>query len=136
MLIAFLYLIGCQLIGELVREVTGLPIPGPVIGMFLLAAMLVIGGGKDSDPVPCDLERTAGTLIHLMGLLFVPAGVGIIAEAPLLREEWLPILAALLGSTVLSIAVTGAVMHWTVRLSGMSKSSVGIVKALGRTYHE
>ena len=132
MLIAFLYLIGCQLIGELVREVTDLPIPGPVIGMFLLATMLIIGGGKDSDRVPCDLERTAGTLIHLMRLLFVPAGVGIIAEAPLLREEWLPILAALIGSTVLSIAVTGAVMHWTMRSSGTSKSTAGTLRALGR----
>jgi len=132
MLIAFLYLIGCQFIGELVREMTDLPIPGPVIGMFLLATLLVVGGGKDSDPVPCDLERTAGTLIHLMGLLFVPAGVGIIAEAPLLREEWLPILAALLGSTVLSIAVTGAVMHWTMRSSGTSKSTAGTLRTLGR----
>jgi len=52
-----------------------------------------------------------------MGLLFVPAGVGIIAEAGLLRQQWLPIVAALLGSTVLSIAVTGLVMHWLTRSS-------------------
>jgi len=39
MLTAFLYLIGCQLIGELIREMFHLPIPGPVIGMFLLAAL-------------------------------------------------------------------------------------------------
>jgi hypothetical protein len=30
-----------------------------------------------------------------------------------LRAEWLPILAGLIGSTVLSLAVTGLVMHWT-----------------------
>ena len=50
-----------------------------------------------------------------MGLLFVPAGVGIVAEAGLVRKEWLPIAAGLIGSTVLSLAVTGLVMHWTTR---------------------
>jgi LrgA family len=54
-------------------------------------------------------------LISHVGLLFVPAGVGVIAEAGLLREEWLPIVAGLIGSTILSLAVTGLVMHWTTR---------------------
>jgi putative effector of murein hydrolase LrgA (UPF0299 family) len=114
---AFLCLIGCELIGEFVREAANLPIPGPVIGMFLLAAILAVGNERFDKSVPPALERTAETLIALMGLLFVPAGVGIIAETGLLRQAWLPILAALLGSTVLSVAVTGMVMHWTMRPS-------------------
>jgi len=111
MLFALLCLIGCQLIGELAREVFHLPMPGPVIGLFLLATILVIRGGKAERPVPPALEKTAETLIAVMGLLFVPAGVGVLAEAELLRQEWLPIIVALFGSTVLSIAVTGLVMH-------------------------
>ena len=58
------------------------------------------------------LGNTAETLIGHMGLLFVPAGVGIITELGVLRAEWLPITAGLIGSTVLSLAVTGLVMHW------------------------
>jgi len=34
-----------------------------------------------------------------------------IVEADLLREEWNPILVALVGSTVPSVAVTGILMH-------------------------
>jgi holin-like protein len=129
MLTAILCLIGFQLIGETVREVFHLPIPGPLIGMFLLAAMLALRGGKPDRAIPASLERTAEVLIRHMGLLFVPAGVGIIAEAGLLRQQWLSIVAALLGSTVLSIAVTGLAMYWVTRWSEASgKTSVSLVE--------
>ena len=49
-----------------------------------------------------------------MGLYFVPAGVGVITQAHLLRREWLPILCAVAGSTLLSIAVTGLAMRLTL----------------------
>jgi holin-like protein len=134
---ALLILIGCQLIGEVLRTVLHLPIPGPVIGMFVLAAVLAgrqsggrqsggrqsggrqSGGGQSGgsgDPAaPSPLQRTADALIAHMGLLFVPAGVGVIAQAGLLRTQWFPIVAALVGSTVLSLIVTGLMMHWTGR---------------------
>ena len=113
---AVLILIGCQLLGELIREAFSLPIPGPVVGMFFLAAVLVLRGrNTNNETTPSSLEKTAETLISHMGLLFVPAGVGIIAEAGLLRQEWLPIIAAVIGSTILSVAVTGLVMHWISR---------------------
>jgi holin-like protein len=117
---AFLILFACQLVGEALREILELPIPGPVIGMFLLAVALCLAERDKKRKASrgdkrLSLERTAETLISNMGLLFVPAGVGIIAEADLLRQEWLPIVAALVGSTLLSILVTGFVMHRVVR---------------------
>jgi holin-like protein len=118
MLTALSALIGCQLAGELVRSSLSLPVPGPVIGMFMLAAVLALRSRQRRtsengfDPM---LERTAETLIGSMGLLFVPAGVGIISEAGLLRQEWLPIVAALFGSTILGLLATGLVMHWANR---------------------
>jgi len=67
-----------------------------------------------------------------MGLLFVPAGVGIIATASLLRQEWLPIVAGLIGSTVLSLAVTGLVMHWTSRSRSTPQSELTRATELAR----
>lgn len=127
---AFLILIGCQLVGEFAADALHLPIPGPVVGLFALAATLALRGRGHSDhsaskSIPLGLEQTSEALIGLMGVLFVPAGVGIIAEAHLLKEEWLPILAAVLGSTILSVAVTGAVMHWTLRASEMREAHGG-----------
>jgi holin-like protein len=118
MLIALLTLIGCQFAGELLRSALALPVPGPVIGMFLLAAALAVRSRTtktSENGFGHTLERTSETLIASMGLLFVPAGVGIISEAGLLRQEWLPIVAALFGSTILGLVVTGLVMHWTSR---------------------
>ena len=116
MIAAFLLLIAFDLVGELVRSSLDLPIPGPVIGRFVLAAILTTRKDRTDVPaIPESLGRTAEGLINHMGLLFVPAGVGIIAEAGFLHAQWLPILAGLVGSTVLSLAVTGLVMHWTAR---------------------
>ena len=116
MLLAILVLLGCQLVGEALRDLLGLPVPGAVVGMFLLAVVLACRG-RGPRRIPVALETTADMLISVMGLLFVPAGVGIIAEAPLLGQQWIPILAAVIGSTVLSLAVTGVVMHGVMRWS-------------------
>ena len=107
MLAAFALLITCQLAGELLRGALGLPLPGPVIGLLLLTALLVQRGAAQETP----LSRVAAGLIGNMGLLFVPAGVGIIAQLGLLRHDWLPILAGLVVSTVAGLVVTGLVMH-------------------------
>jgi holin-like protein len=40
MIAALLLLIVCELVGEVVRNALGLPVPGSVIGMFCLAALL------------------------------------------------------------------------------------------------
>ena len=103
----------CQLIGEVIVRLTHLPVPGPVIGMGLLFAALVIRGGP-----PSPLERTADGLLSHLSLLFVPAGVGIMLHLGLILSQWLPIAAALIGSTALTIGATGLVMQ---RLAARSR---------------
>jgi len=133
MIAALLTLTACELVGEVVREIFALPVPGPVVGMFFLAAILVFRKDQPNAPaIPVPLARAAETLIDHMGLLFVPAGVGIIATASLLRQEWLPIVAGLIGSTVLSLAVTGLVMHWTSRSRSTPQSELTRATELAR----
>jgi holin-like protein len=118
MAMSFLILIGCQLIGEVLRRVLQLPLPGPVIGMLLLATVLAIVGNDRRGNVEdaSQLARTANALIANMGLLFVPAGVGVIVEFGVLRQNWVPILIGLFLSTILGLIVTGLVMHHVGRL--------------------
>jgi putative effector of murein hydrolase LrgA (UPF0299 family) len=95
--------------------------------MLLLAAALALRdrGNEPADtPALSALDRTAGVLLQNMGLLFVPAGVGIIAEAGLLRQQWQPIAIAVIGSTVLSLVVTGFVMHRLVRTTERGAKAV------------
>ena len=101
---------GCQLAGELIVAATGLPVPGPVCGMALLFAGLVIKGG-----LPAELARVGDALLGNLSLLFVPAGVGVMLHARLMARDWLPIAAALVLSTGLTIAVTAALMAWLSR---------------------
>ena len=98
-------LILLQLAGEAIASVAGLPIPGAVIGLVLLFLLLCARGGASEE-----LGRTAGFLHDNLGLLFVPAGVGVIAWLPLIEGAWLPIAVGLLVSVVASLAVTALVM--------------------------
>lgn len=101
----------CQLIGEVAVRATGLPLPGPVVGMALLFAGLALRG-----EIPRPLAETAGALLRNLSLLFVPAGVGVMLHLSLVGREWLPIAAALLGSAVATVAVTALVLQGMSRL--------------------
>ncbi len=120
MLDALTVVLTCQLVGELIVVGTGLPLPGPVVGMALLFLGLVIRGG-----VPESLGRVATTLLQNLSLLFVPAGVGVMTHLSLLESEWLPISVALVVSTLLTIAVTGLAMSGLLRLRDRSGPSDG-----------
>lgn len=111
MLAAVTALLLCQLIGEAVVRLAGLPIPGPVLGLVLLLAILALRHG-----VPGTLESTAGGLLKHFSLLFVPAGVGVLQHLPRIEAEWLAIAAALLVSSAATIVVTAAVMRGMIRL--------------------
>lgn len=110
MLPSLTILLLCQLAGEVIARLFKLPIPGPVIGMMLLFAGLVIRRG-----IPENLEKTGTTLLSHLSLLFIPAGVGVTVHLKLLADEWLPIAVALVVSTVVTLAVTGLVMQALAR---------------------
>lgn len=99
------FILACQLVGEFVVAGTGIPIPGPVVGMVLLFVFLLIRG-----KVPEPLGQVADALLNNLSLLFVPAGVGVMLHFDLLETDALPISAALLLSTLITIAVTASVM--------------------------
>lgn len=110
----------CQLAGELLVTATGMPLPGPVAGMVLL--FLFLAGRnrwRNHDAgraIPEDLARVADGLLNHLSLLFVPAGVGVMVHFALLQNDWLPLSAALIGSTLLTIAVTAWMMILIPRL--------------------
>ncbi len=111
MIAAMAVLLGLQLIGEIVVQLSGLPIPGPVVGMVLLFI-----GLRWRESLPDALRTTAETVLSHLSLLFIPAGVGIIQHGARLADEWLALLAAMVLSTLISVAVTAWVMQWVIRL--------------------
>lgn len=106
MLSAITQLLLFQLAGELIARGLELPVPGPVLGMVLLFAMLVLRGGVDGE-----LQTTAQSLLQHLSLLFVPAGAGIMLHLHRVADEWLPLTLSLLVSTFATLAVTALVMQ-------------------------
>ncbi|WP_313952219.1 CidA/LrgA family protein [Accumulibacter sp.] len=103
-----------QLIGEIIARTLALPVPGPVIGMALLFAALAVRGGPSTD-----LRNTAQGLLQHLSLLFVPAGTGIMLHFQRMNDEWLPLAVSLLGSTLITIAVTALVLRFLTRRSSV-----------------
>ena len=106
MLASLTVLLLCQLAGEALARLLGLPLPGPVIGMVILFIGLVIRGR-----VPPGLDRTVKAILGNFALLFIPASVGVMVHLATIRAEALPIAAATLGSTALTIVVSGRLMQ-------------------------
>lgn len=106
MLNTLLVLLLFQTMGEGLVYLFVLPVPGPVIGMLLLLAYLIVKKNAAAKLAPASSQ-----LLAHMALLFVPAGVGISVHLHRIAEEWLPIAVALVVSTVVSILVTAAVIQ-------------------------
>lgn len=110
-------LFASQLAGEALALATNAPIPGPVIGMAFLFFGLVVRG-SDSE----GLDSTVRGLLDNLGLLFVPAGVGVMVHLPRLGAEYPAITAALVLGTAITIAVTGLVMAGMMRVLDKGKT--------------
>jgi putative effector of murein hydrolase LrgA (UPF0299 family) len=108
---SFLILLAAQLAGEALHRALHLPLPGPVLGMAILAAVLLL---RKREP-DAALVQTSNGLLRWLGLLFIPAGAGVVANLRLLRSAWLPIAVALLLSTAFTVVATALVMQWLLR---------------------
>lgn len=107
LLIPFLItLLVCQLIGEITVMTFGLSLPGPVIGMAVLFLWLIVTGKS-----PDNFESLSNQLLAHLSLLFVPAGVGVMLHAELLEAELVPIILALVVSTLITLALTAWIMN-------------------------
>ena len=96
-----------QSLGELVSKFLLPTLPGPVIGLVLLVFWLVLRKGINSE-----LAMVADGFSQYLGLLFVPAAVGVVLFLPQLKANALAIISALIGSVILTIASTALVARF------------------------
>ena len=111
MLQALATLLVFQTIGEVLSYALALPVPGPVLGMALMLAFLLL-----NERAVAALRPTCVELLKHLSLLFVPAGVGVMLHVARIADEWLAIVVALVAGTALAIVVTALVIRWTARL--------------------
>lgn len=111
MIQAFLLLLLLQWLGDVAAGALRLPVPGMVLGLGALLALLALRARRygPARALPEGLDLLASGLHAHLGLLFVPAGVGILAHWDLLLAEGPAILASILISTGIGIGVTAAI---------------------------
>lgn len=106
LIILLLFFLG----GEFISELMGWPVPGSVLGMFMLFVFLSIRGTLNDS-----LKKTSNVLLPYLPLFIVPASVGIVNHLELLSEDGLLILVAMIVSLIVGIPVSGWVMTFFMR---------------------
>jgi putative effector of murein hydrolase LrgA (UPF0299 family) len=119
MLLSLGLILLCQLVGEAIARGSGIPVPGPVIGMVLCVVLLLV---RDNigPRLPLELrdgtfEQTGQGILSHLSLLFIPAGVGVVQRLDVLAANALAIVSALVISTVLTLVVTAWVFNVVAR---------------------
>lgn len=115
----------CQLAGEALARGLALPVPGPVIGLVLLAAGLLaarrLRGERDRPVAETGVGRVSTGLLASLGVLFVPAGVGVVQHGGVLGSHGPALLAALVGSTLATLVATVWTFVAVSRLMGRGR---------------
>ena len=91
----------CLALGEIIVYFTGVKVPSSIIGMLLLTAGLHFKIIKLKW-----IKSVADFLLDNMVFFFIPPGIAIMCYFDLISKELLPILASILGSTILVLIST------------------------------
>lgn len=102
-----MYILIFSLIGELISNIIKLPIPGSVIGMIILFIFLELKLIHMKK-----IEKVGEFLIENLGILFVPAGVGIMVKFNFIKEIWLSFFVIAIITTVISLIITVKIVEF------------------------
>lgn len=99
-----------SLCGELLKHLLPFSIPASIYGMAVLFGCLVTGAVKLED------VREAGRfLIEIMPVMFIPAGVGVMASWGVLQPVLVPVSVITVAAIITVMGVTGRVSQRIVR---------------------
>lgn len=112
----FLIILLISLIGEGMHYFIPLPVPASIYGMAILFVGLV------TKIIPLDSVKDAGKLmIEIMPVMFIPAGVGLMASFGVLKPMIIPFCVVLIVTVVTVIIITGHVSQFIIK-SGKKKN--------------
>lgn len=106
MIVGISILLLFQLMGEVIAYFMHGLVPGPVVGMALIFVALCLPKARVAVRPVAATVKTSRTLIANLGVLFVPAGVGIVKHLHLIADKGIALLATVAFSTVVTLIVT------------------------------
>ena len=113
------WLLLCQSAGEAIARLAHWPLPGPVLGLLLLIALL------QWPQVQAAIGAASDALLAHLSLLFVPVGVGVMTHLGLLSTYGLRLLVAITLSTWIGLTVTALVLRALLRPPPAGNLSAG-----------
>ncbi len=103
---AFIIIYLCLYAGNGISALLPVAIPGSIIGMLILFALLA------SQLLPVDWVKPGSyLLIRYMALLFVPISVGVMSYTDILSAQFGPIVVSCVVSTFIVLLTVGLVSH-------------------------
>ncbi|BFL71887.1 MULTISPECIES: CidA/LrgA family protein [Anaerococcus] len=102
----FVILCACLLLGSLTRKAINFPIPEAVYGMIYLFIALRLNILK-----PEEIEKTSNGILANLAFLFVPVGVGIMANYEVIQGRILKLVIIVLVGTAVTMGVTGIIVQ-------------------------
>lgn len=110
-------------IGVVLQSTFDIPVPGSIIGMFLLLVLLLTGLVKERY-----LQGGAQVLLVYLPLFFVPATVGVMNHFGFLsRTDGLIMLLALLIGTIMVLVSSGLVAQKTAASVDNKTEATGVI---------
>ncbi|BBP79573.1 CidA/LrgA family protein [Pseudomonas gingeri NCPPB 3146 = LMG 5327] len=104
------WLVLFQLLGTAINHLCVPMLPGPIIGLLLLLAFLMVRG-----EVGAPLSEAASSLLRYLPLLLVPPAVGVMVYATEIAANFWAIAGSLVLSVLISMALAGVLMNWLVQ---------------------
>lgn len=99
-----------QGLGELVSYFFIPILPGPVLGLIFLLVFLIMRGRVNPS-----LATVSDAFSQHLGVLFIPAAVGVILFLPQLQAHAFAVIAALMVSVVLTIITTAVILRFIAK---------------------
>ncbi|GFZ66332.1 murein hydrolase transporter LrgA [Pseudomonas amygdali pv. eriobotryae] len=104
------WLVLFQLLGTALNHLFLSILPGPIIGLVLLMAYLVLRG-EVSEPI----SMAASSLLRYLPLLLVPPAVGVMVYASAIAKDFWAIFGTLTLSLMISVTFVGWLMQTLIR---------------------
>lgn len=99
-------ILGVYLLGELISGIFSLPIPGNILGMLILLALLCTKIIKLEQ-----IETVSNFLLDHLAFFFIPAGVGLMSSVEIIKDTWLKLIIVCILTTIIIIGVTGTIVQ-------------------------
>ena len=105
-----LIILAISFVGEALKYFLPLPIPASIYGMVLLFILLLTGVVKLDD-----VQDVGKFLIEIMPVMFIPAGVGLMASWGVLKPMLVPVVVTIVVSLVLVMGISGRITQRVIR---------------------